>query len=45
MIWLLGSRRGHPDVTAAGVMKLMGKLRSLGVRVNLDDEGPLLVFP
>ena len=45
MVALLGSQRGQPEVTATGVLKLMGKLQSLAVMVNPDDEEPLLEFP
>ncbi len=45
MVELLGSQRGQPEITAVGVIKLMGKLRSLAVMVNPDEEEPLLEFP
>ena len=45
MVALLGSQRGRPEITAVGVIKLMGKVRSLAIMVNPDDEEPLLEFP
>ena len=45
MVALLGSQRGQPEITAEGVIKLMGKLRTLAIMVNPSDEEPLLEFP
>ena len=45
MVALLDSQRGQPEITATGVLELMGKLQSLAVMVNPDDEEPLLEFP